>query len=338
MRSSHTSLRVAGINARTALGLIAAIGTFAVAPRFAHAQDSAPAPASPTTAPAAAPASPTDGTPATPAKKPTQAPSDDPNATPSSAGTAGGTETTKPTSDASEKQPENKPGTNDAATAKAQVESAEPAGDAEGAAAATPEKKEAAHAIYVSGDFAFTRADVGGLSDSTGFDKTGANGLAYGFAVGYRANHFRVGARFHANDTTEFNLWSVMAEVGYGFGFRPISPTIHLHGGYVFDTRIDRPVVARSLPQGNLLTPDVDIRGARVGVEVVGNVWLSETVRVGPFLGFDLLFLHRPKVDLPQSIYPTDDATRANPLFSGSGSGTGYIFNVGIRGTFDIGF
>ncbi len=334
MRSSHTSLRVVGINTRTALGLIAAIGTLVAAPRFAHAQDATTAPSA---SPVATPAAPTDGAAAAPSKKPTQAPSDDPNATPSSAGTSGGTETAKPASDAAEKQTESKPAANDAASAKAQVETATPAAEEE-TTAPTAEKKEAAHAVYISGDFAFTRADVGGLSDSTGFDKTGANGLAYGFAVGYRVNHFRVGARFHANDTTEFDLWSVMAEVGYGFGFRPISPTIHLHGGYVFDTRIDRPVVARSLPQGNLLTPDVDIRGARVGVEVVGNVWLSETVRIGPFVGFDLLFLHRPKVDLPQSIYPTDDATRANPLFSGSGSGTGYIFNAGIRGTFDIGF
>lgn len=304
MRSSLTSLLTAGSVSRLSIGLVFALGTLASTELVAHAQTTAPAP--------------------------------------SATGTTEGTDSQKATSDPSQKKPEADTGTSaetNATTAKATAETTAPAKEETAPKAGEePEKKETHHAVYVSGDFGFTRADMAAFSDSTGFDKSGANGFVYGFGLGYRQDHLRIGARFHVNDTTEFDLWSVMAEVGYGLGLRPISPVFSLHAGYIWDTRIDRPVIAKSLPNGNTLTPAVDVRGLRVGAEVVGNVWVSETIRVGPFVGFDLLFLHRDQLGLPQSIYPIDDTTRNNALFSGSGSGTGYIFNAGIRGTFDIGF
>lgn len=44
---------------------------------------------------------------------------------------------------------------------------------------AEPIAVEPARAIYLAGDVAFARMDLGGLSDSLGFDHTGANGFEW---------------------------------------------------------------------------------------------------------------------------------------------------------------
>ncbi len=207
---------------------------------------------------------------------------------------------------------------------------------AEPAAAGHPIEQR--RAIYVSVDFGFARADVGGLSDNTSFDKTGANGIMGGLGIGYRHNNLRVGGRFRDASTTEFELWSLVGEIGYGFPMRAITPVIFVHGGYMFDSGIQRSVVAKSLPPGNLLTPNLGLDGAVLGAELVGNIHLSQFLRIGPFIGFDLTWLHRKQVGLPQSIVPLSDDTKNNPLYTDSGSGVGYVFTLGIRGTGDIAF
>ena len=66
--------------------------------------------------------------------------------------------------------------------------------------------------------------------------------------------------------------------------------------------------------------------------------WLTKFLRIGPFIGGDVLLLHRSTVSAPQSLFPLSDATKNNPLYSDSGSGTGYMLSIGLRGTGDIGF
>lgn len=193
-------------------------------------------------------------------------------------------------------------------------------------------------AVYLSLDVGFQRADVGGLSDSTGFDKTAANGTMAGVGVGYRSKKFRFGGRFRDTTTTEFSLWSLMGEVGYGLDFRPVSPTFFVHAGYMFDTGVERAVIASSLPRGNVLTPNVDLSGAVVGAEVVASYWFTSFLRLGPFIGFDATILSRSQSGLPQSLVRISDETRSKPLFNESGSGVGYMFSIGLRGTGDIAF
>jgi hypothetical protein len=203
---------------------------------------------------------------------------------------------------------------------------------------ADADQKEDKRAIYISVDLGFSRADVGALSDNTGFNKTAANGVLAGIGLGYRYQELRIGARFRDTSTTEFSLWSLMGEIGYGLPLRPLSPIFVAHAGYMFDSGIERSVIAGSLPRGNVLTPNVDLDGLVVGGEIFGSVWLTKFLRAGPFIGVDLTFLHRSQVALPQSIVPLDDATRNNPLFKDSGSGAGYMLNIGLRGTGDIAF
>ena len=201
----------------------------------------------------------------------------------------------------------------------------------------TPDKEEK-HAIYVSADIGFTRADVGALSDATGFDKTSANGFLAGIGIGYRFKDFRIGGRFRDTSTTEYSLWSLMGEVGYGLKLRPLSPTFFVHAGYMFDVGIERGAISSSLPRGNFQTPDVDLNGLVIGGEIVASYWFSKILRAGPFIGLDLTFLHRSTVDLPQSLFPLMDETKANPLYNGNGSGAGYLLSFGLRGTFDVSF
>jgi hypothetical protein len=214
----------------------------------------------------------------------------------------------------------------------------EPAATDESAAKPAVEEKEDKRAIYISVDLGFTRADVGGISDNTGFDKTGANGLVAGLGLGYRFKQLRLGARFRDASTTEYSLWSLMGEVGYGLPFRPVSPTLYAHAGYMFDSGIERAVISSSLPPGNVLTPNVDLDGFVVGGEIVASLWLTKFLRVGPFVGVDFMWLHRAQAALPQSIVPLGPETRNNALFNDSGSGVGYLLNIGLRGTGDIGF
>jgi hypothetical protein len=198
--------------------------------------------------------------------------------------------------------------------------------------------EEARRAVYLSVDVGFTRPDIGAIKDNLGFDKTAANGVLAGIGVGYRFKELRLGARFRDATTTEFSLWSVMGEVGVGLPLRPVSPIFMAHAGYMFDTGVQRAVIASKLPQGNVLTPFVDMSGLVVGGELMASYWVTKFLRVAPFLGFDLTFLHRAQVGTPQSLFPVPAATRNNALFGDSGSGVGYTLNLGLRGTADIGF
>ena len=211
-------------------------------------------------------------------------------------------------------------------------------------AAATPAPAEAAEsvedprAIYLSADFGFARPDLGAFSDNLAFDKTAANGTLAGIGIGYRHKALRIGARFRDTTTTEFSLWSLMGEIGYGLPFRPLTPIIMLHAGYMFDSGVERAVVASSLPKGNVLTPNIELDGLVLGIEANAAYSVTKFFRVGPFAGFDMTFLHRAQPRLPQSLFPITDETRTSALFGDSGSGVGYIINFGIRVTGDIAF
>lgn len=206
------------------------------------------------------------------------------------------------------------------------------------APAADEPTKEDKRAVYISLDIGFSRVDVGGISDNTGFDKTAANGLLASFGVGYRQGDFRLGARFRDSSTTELSLWSLVGEVGYGLPFRPVSPVLFVHAGYMFSNGVERGAIASSLPAGNVLTPSAQLDGLVVGGELVASVWLTKFLRVGPFVGVDFAWLSRSQLALPQSIVPLGPDTRNNALFNDSGSGVGYVLNLGIRGTGDVAF
>lgn len=193
-------------------------------------------------------------------------------------------------------------------------------------------------AIYISGDIGFTRPDIGGISDNTGFDKTAANGFLAGLGIGYRMRELRIGARFRDSSTTQFSLWSLMGELGYGLPFRPLSPILLVHAGYMFDVGVERSAIASSLPKGNVLTPNVDLDGLVIGGELQAAYWLSKVLRIGPFIGVDFTFLHRAQAAPPQSIVPLTPETLNNKLFGESGNGLGYVLTIGLRGTADISF
>lgn len=193
-------------------------------------------------------------------------------------------------------------------------------------------------AIYLSGELGFTRADIGGISDTFAFDKTGANGLVAGLGIGYRYKNLRIGGRFRDASTTQYSLWSVMGEVGFGLPFKPLTPIIFIHGGYIFDEGVERSVVASSLPRANVLTPNIELNGLVVGAEVYAAYSFTKFFKVGPFIGVDFTFLHRDQPSPPQSLQPINDNTGSNALFGGSGNGIGYMLNLGLRVTGDIAF
>jgi hypothetical protein len=226
----------------------------------------------------------------------------------------------------------------DDAEARAQQDAHKTAPD-ESVAEGEPEDKERKRAIYMAFNLGFVRADVGGITNDLGFDKTGANGLTYALAAGLRLRDFRFGGRFQTYSTTEFDLWSFMFEVGYGLPIRPLSPSLYARVGYVWDHRIQPAMIRSSLPPGNVLPPGVDLRGVVVGVEAVGSYWVTRFLRIGPYVGGDLFVLSRPTVGTPQSIFGNvPQETLQRPLYNEAGTGLGYALSIGFRGAFDIGF
>ena len=198
--------------------------------------------------------------------------------------------------------------------------------------------KESAKAVYFSGDIGVTRSDLGGVSDNTGLDRTVANGLMYGLSTGLRLRDLRLGVRWRVYDTTEFALWTFALSAGYGLPLRPVSPVFSAHVGYVFDQDIQAGLFRKSLAPGTVLPPDVDVQGLLAGVDINASYWVTRFVRLGAFIGADLMFLNRSKAAVPYSVFGTPSEYSSLPLYSDSGSAIGLYFNVGLRGAFDIAF
>lgn len=200
------------------------------------------------------------------------------------------------------------------------------------------DEKESNRAIFFSADLAFTRVDVGGISNDLGFEKTAANGVLYGFAGGLRKGDMRYGIRWRVYDTTEYALWSFQASIGYGLPIRPLSPVFSLNLGYIWDQKIQQGALAGALPRGTVLPPDVDLRGVVLGLDVNASYWVTRFLRLGAFIGADFMYLHRPQATLPVAVPPITPQERQHPLFTQSGDGLGFTLNIGLRGAFDIAF
>ena len=126
-----------------------------------------------------------------------------------------------------------------------------------------------------------------------------ANGILAGIGIGYRFKELRIGARFRDSSTTEFSLWSLMGEIGYGLPFRPVSPVLFVHAGYMFDTGVERAVDRQSRFRGATSSRrNVELDGLVVGGELRRRaVWLTKFLRIGPFIGVDFTWLHRSQVE-----------------------------------------
>jgi hypothetical protein len=255
--------------------------------------------------------------------------------------------TTAPAETEKEKEPQAppaaEPATDPAATTSStptaqQAPSEKPAEPEAAAEAEEGKEKEATRAVFVSGDFAFTRVDLGGITDNLDFTRSAANGFLYGLATGLRFRDFRIGARWRVFDTTEFDMWSIGGSLGYGLPLRPLSPVFTVNVGYVWDQHVERGAISSSLPTGTVLEPDVALRGLLVGLDLNASYWVTKFLRLGAFIGTDFFFLSREKAPLPQSLFPIPAETRNLPLYSESGSGVSYTLNLGFRGAFDIGF
>jgi hypothetical protein len=200
------------------------------------------------------------------------------------------------------------------------------------------DKVEAKRAIYFSGDLGITRSDLGTISNNLGFDRTAANGLLYGLAGGLRLKDLRFGMRWRVYDTTEFSLWTFALAAGYALPFRPLTPIFSAHLGYVFDQKVQPGLFRSALPEGTIIPPDVDLKGLLVGVDVNASYWITKFLRLGAFIGADLMVLHRAKAPFPPTLFGPTPEMAANPLYADSGSGVGLTVNIGLRGAFDIAF
>jgi len=231
-----------------------------------------------------------------------------------------------------------------AAAAEEEEKKKKAAASAAAPAAPAPKKEEwddsveAEKAVFVAADLGFTRADLSTIAASSmAFDRGSANGLIIGLTGGLRLKDWQYGLRYRIYDTTQFTLWSFSASVAYALKYRPVTPIIEAHLGYVFDQSIESSVFKSSLPEGTILPPDVNVKGVILGGEASGNYWVTKWFRFGAFLGVDFMFLSRERAPLPQSTFGPSPEVETLPLYKESGFGIGLNINLGFRGSFDIG-
>lgn len=220
-------------------------------------------------------------------------------------------------------------------------EAPEPEWDEAGSEAESVEEESgepAATAIYLSLDGAFSRVDLGALSDDLGLDRTAANGLLYGVSAGVRLKQARLGLRWRVQDTTEFNLWSVGISAGYELPLRPVTPSVSAHVGYVFSRSVEPALVRSAIPAGAVIPPKVEVEALLAGIDLAVTYSPVKFLAVGPFLGADLLVLHRDQARVPRTLFGAAPAEASDrPLYRESGSGLGLGLTAGLRGTFDFG-
>lgn len=152
-------------------------------------------------------------------------------------------------------------------------------------------------------EFFWLNAEVGGehlglqtfkannLVDA-GTVKTSQTGLLYGAGLGVRLVFITLGARFRLGQFTEWDLWTLNAELGIHIPLGAVEPYFTLGGGYASMGSFDSGNLG-----GSLRSEDVDIKGYDIRGGFGLDVYVSDTVSIGGNLTGEMLVLSRPGVD-----------------------------------------
>lgn len=153
--------------------------------------------------------------------------------------------------------------------------------------------------VWLNGDVGYQYVDLTALSDSGLLPgvasgegpRTSGAGLLFGGGLGVRLLYFTFGARFRYGTLDDWNLWSVLGEVGFRIPFGNLEPYVNLGGGYVSLANFDGARQSAAVGANSL-----DVHGVDVRLAAGFDYHLSNTFSVGPQLAADLLVLTRPGV------------------------------------------
>jgi hypothetical protein len=178
-------------------------------------------------------------------------------------------------------------------------------------------------------EFFYINAEVGGeylglqtfkannLVDS-GTVKTSQTGLLYGAGLGVRLVFITLGARFRLGQFTEWDIWTLNAELGIHIPLGAVEPYFTLGGGYASMGAFDGGNLG-----GSLQSEDVDIKGYNVRGGFGIDIYVSDVFSIGANLTGEMLVLTRPGVD-PSKLQATGTGQEAAAeVYKADGSSIG---------------
>lgn len=177
-------------------------------------------------------------------------------------------------------------------------------------------------------EFFWLNAEVGGeylglqtfkannLVDA-GTVKTKQTGLLYGAGLGVRLVFITLGARFRLGQFSEWDLWTLNAELGIHIPLGMVEPYFTFGGGYASMGAFDSGNLG-----GSMRSEDVDIKGYDIRGGFGVDIYVSDTVSIGGNLTGEMLALTRPGVDpkrLQGSTATQQDVYKADGSSIGAG-------------------
>lgn len=165
-------------------------------------------------------------------------------------------------------------------------------------------------------EFFYLNAEVGGeylglqtfkannLVDA-GTVKTKQTGLMYGAGLGLRLVFITLGARFRLGQFTEWDIWTLNAELGIHIPLGSVEPYFTFGGGYASMGAFDSGNLG-----GSLSSADVDIKGYNIRGGFGLDIYLSNAFSIGANLTGEMLVLTRPGVD-PSKLQATGTGQEA---------------------------
>jgi hypothetical protein len=146
--------------------------------------------------------------------------------------------------------------------------------------------------------------------------KSTQTGPLYGGGIGFRLVFITLGGRFRYATFSDFELWTLDAEVGMRIPLGALEPYFTFAGGYASLGSFSSENIG-----ANLNDAGVDITGFNLRIGGGLDVYLSEMFSIGANVTGEMLFLSRPGVDLADM--PAEPTVEAVYEKDGSSIGAG---------------
>lgn len=174
--------------------------------------------------------------------------------------------------------------------------------------------------VYLNAEAGFSYMNLTSFDSTTfGLTRTDHAGGMVGFGAGLRLLVLTIGAQLRYNMLGAFNLWQIEGVVGLHIPAGWFDPYFALRGGYDFVGALGDG--AASVASGDTQS-NISIHGGNIGLSAGLDYYITKWFSVGADGTFDILFLKRPRVDIPAGVPPASVA--GNPLYQNSGSSVGY--------------
>ncbi len=150
-----------------------------------------------------------------------------------------------------------------------------------------------------------------------GVVKTTQNGLLYGGGIGARLVFITLGARFRLGNFSEFQMWTLDAELGLRIPLGDLEPYFTFAGGYASMGSFNASNIGQDFNSAGVSITGYNLRGG-FGLDY----YLSPAFSLGANLTGEMLVLTRPGVD-PSKLQSGGASNAASDVYKADGSSIG---------------